>query len=54
MTTVEPVHSATVAGKPLRFFRTPLDDGRPDLCLGTVSTTSFNASTLGACSGARA
>jgi hypothetical protein len=28
---IEPIHVATLAGQPLRFFRTPLDDGRPDL-----------------------
>jgi hypothetical protein len=28
---IEPLYIATVGGKPLRFFRTPLDDGRPDL-----------------------
>ena len=28
---IEPIHVATVAGRPLRFFRTPLNDGRPDL-----------------------
>ena len=28
------LHSATIAGKPMRSFRTPLDDGRPDFqCL---------------------
>src|SRR5258707_182286 len=29
--TIEPLHVATVGGHPLRFFKTPLDDGRPDL-----------------------
>ncbi|HVI67421.1 MAG TPA: hypothetical protein VM910_33310 [Bradyrhizobium sp.] len=28
---VSPLHIATVGGHPLRFFCTPLDDGRPDL-----------------------
>ena len=28
---ITPLHIATVGGHPLRFFRTPLDDGRPDL-----------------------
>jgi hypothetical protein len=28
---IEPLHVATVDGQPLRFFRTPLNDGRPDL-----------------------
>jgi hypothetical protein len=28
---IKPLHVATVGGRPLRFFRTPLDDGRPDL-----------------------
>jgi hypothetical protein len=27
----EPLHIATVGGHPLRFFKTPLDDGLPDL-----------------------
>src|SRR5215216_3999113 len=27
----KPIHVATLAGQPLRFFRTPSDDGRPDL-----------------------
>jgi hypothetical protein len=27
---IEPLHIATVGGHPLRFFRTPLNDGRPD------------------------
>jgi hypothetical protein len=29
--TVEPLHVAVIGGHPLRFFRTPLNDGRPDL-----------------------
>ena len=28
---IEPLHVATVGGPPLRFFRTPINDGRPDL-----------------------
>jgi len=28
---IEPLHIATVGGQQLRFFRTPLDDGRADL-----------------------
>jgi hypothetical protein len=28
---IEPLHVATVGGQPLRFFRTPINDGRPDL-----------------------
>jgi hypothetical protein len=28
---IKPLHVATVGGQPLRFFKTPLDDGRPDL-----------------------
>ena len=28
---IEPLHVAVVGGHPLRFFRTPLNDGRPDL-----------------------
>jgi hypothetical protein len=28
---IEPLHVGTVGGKPLRFFRTPLNDGRPDM-----------------------
>jgi hypothetical protein len=28
---IEPVHVGTVGGQPLRFFRSPLADGRPDL-----------------------
>jgi hypothetical protein len=28
---IMPLHIATVGGHPLRFFRTPLDDGRPDM-----------------------
>jgi hypothetical protein len=28
---IEPLHVATIGGQPLRFFRTPLKDGRPDL-----------------------
>jgi hypothetical protein len=28
--TTTALHIATVGGHPLRFFRTPLDDGRPD------------------------
>jgi len=28
---MEPLHIATVGGHSLRFFRTPVDDGRPDL-----------------------
>jgi hypothetical protein len=28
---IEPVHIAMVGGKPLRFFASPLNDGRPDL-----------------------
>jgi hypothetical protein len=27
---IEPLHVAVIGGHPLRFFRTPLDDGRPD------------------------
>jgi len=26
---ITPLHVATVGGQPLRFFCTPLDDGRP-------------------------
>jgi hypothetical protein len=29
--TVEPLHIATVGGHSLRFFKTPLNDGRPDM-----------------------
>jgi hypothetical protein len=29
--TTNPLHTATIAGRPLRFFRTPLNDGRPDM-----------------------
>jgi hypothetical protein len=29
-TVIEPLHVATVGGHPLRFFRTPLNDGLPD------------------------
>jgi hypothetical protein len=29
--TTRVLHIATVAGRPLRFFQTPLEDGRPDL-----------------------
>lgn len=25
-----PIHTGIIAGKPVRFFRTPLNDGRPD------------------------
>jgi hypothetical protein len=28
---IEPVHVGTVGGRPLRFFRSPLADGRPDM-----------------------
>jgi hypothetical protein len=28
---IKPLHVATVGGHPLRFFKTPLDDGCPDL-----------------------
>lgn len=28
---IEPLHTGTVGGKPLRFFRSPLTDRRPDL-----------------------
>ena len=28
---IEPLHVATVGGQPLRFFKSPLNDGRPDL-----------------------
>lgn len=28
---IEPLHVAVIGGHPLRFFRTPLNDGRPDL-----------------------
>jgi len=28
---IEPLHTATIGSHQLRFFRTPLDDGRPDL-----------------------
>jgi len=28
---IELLHVATVGGHPLRFFRTPLNDGRPDM-----------------------
>jgi hypothetical protein len=28
---IDPLHIATVAGHPLRFFRSPLNDGRPDM-----------------------
>ena len=28
---MEPIHVAFLAGQPLHFFRTPIDDGRPDL-----------------------
>jgi hypothetical protein len=31
MTMISPLHIATVGGQPLRFFRTPLNDGRPDM-----------------------
>jgi hypothetical protein len=31
MTVVTPLHLAVINGKPLRFFRTPNNDGRPDL-----------------------
>jgi hypothetical protein len=27
---IKPLHIGTVAGRTLRFFRTPLNDGRPD------------------------
>jgi hypothetical protein len=27
----QPLHVGTVSGQPLRFFKTPLDDGKPDL-----------------------
>jgi len=27
---IAPLYAATVGGQPLRFFRTPLGDGRPD------------------------
>lgn len=27
---INPLHVATVGGHPLRFFKTPLNDGRPD------------------------
>jgi hypothetical protein len=33
---IEPLHIATVGGPPLRFFRSPLNDGRPDLPWPTV------------------
>ena len=29
--TTTPLHVGTVGGQPLRFFKTPLNDGRPDL-----------------------
>jgi hypothetical protein len=29
--TTKPLHVATVGGHPLRFFKTPLNDGRPDM-----------------------
>jgi hypothetical protein len=28
---IEPLHVAMIGGHSLRFFRTPLNDGRPDL-----------------------
>jgi hypothetical protein len=28
---IKPLHVATIGGHPLRFFCTPIDDGRPDL-----------------------
>jgi hypothetical protein len=28
---IQPLHIVTVGGHPLRFFKTPLDDGRSDL-----------------------
>ena len=28
---IKPLHIATVGGQPLRFFKTPLNDGRPDM-----------------------
>jgi hypothetical protein len=28
---IEPLQVANVAGRPLRFFRSPLNDGRPDM-----------------------
>ena len=28
---IEPIHVATINGQPVRFFRTPNDDGKPDL-----------------------
>jgi hypothetical protein len=34
--TIEPLHIATVGGLPLRFFKTPLNDGRPDLAWHAV------------------
>jgi hypothetical protein len=28
---IQPIHTATIGGHPLRFFRTPNDDGKPDM-----------------------
>jgi hypothetical protein len=28
---VEPLHVTVIGGHPLRFFRTPINDGRPDM-----------------------
>lgn len=28
--TVSPIHTGTINGKPVRFFKTPMNDGRPD------------------------
>jgi hypothetical protein len=28
---IEPLHVAVIGGHPVRFFRTPLNDGRPDM-----------------------
>jgi hypothetical protein len=28
---IKPIHTATIGGHPLRFFRTPNDDGKPDM-----------------------
>jgi hypothetical protein len=27
----KPLHIATIGGHPLRFFRTPINDGKPDM-----------------------
>jgi hypothetical protein len=45
---IKPLHIGQVGGQPLRFFKTPLDDGRPDLpwhCVDDLRAVSGSIAT---------